>query len=300
MEAGSQTITYTTGTEGGYLVPAEFQRSLILGLAQWDPLLDENVVTLIKSDSFALRPMVEPGVDLSTFSASKVAEAAQQNPASFTIAAKAQTNGWTYRASLAATFELEQDAYQSVMDFMRVIYPIAFARGVGVDLVTGDGTTGPQGVLTGAASSGITTAAQGVISAADIENIYFALNRIHRHAPKCAWLMADQTYELVRKATDDVHRPLLNVVGDRELLMGRPVYVCPSMPYANGSKGIVFGDLEHYVVRVSRMSLIRSLQQAGMVEYGAAAYLGRMRADAKVLDPGSSTSPSIVYATLHS
>src|ERR1700674_1372485 len=42
--AGQQTISYTEGGIGGYLVPQEFHNELFLGISKNDPLLDENLV----------------------------------------------------------------------------------------------------------------------------------------------------------------------------------------------------------------------------------------------------------------
>lgn len=300
-QAGQQSITYTQGAPGGYLVPNEFHDTLILGMAQVDPLLDESVVTLVKSPSATLRPYSVPGWDLSTFTSVKVGESSQQSPQTVPTAVSKILNGFTYRAQLVASIELEQDDAQPVIDQFGKAFSIGHARGIGVDLVNGDGSTGPQGVLTGASDSGITTAAGGVISADDIENIFFALNSVYRNSPKCAWVMSDSTYRMVRKAKDSSNRPLISVVDGQEILMGKRLLVSPSMPTYNPSigscKGIVFGDLSYYVVRVSAPTMRRTVETpAADVTKGEAMYISLMRADAKVVDPASN---AVLYATLH-
>jgi HK97 family phage major capsid protein len=290
----------TQGSAGGYLVPTEFADSLILGLAQVDPLLDENVVTLKKSATFALRPYGMPGWDLSSFAAVKVGEATQQTPQTVPTASHQMLNGYQYRASLTASFELEEDDFQPVIDQFTKAYSIGFARGIGADLVNGNGSTAPQGVLSAASFSGYTTATGGgVITATDIDEIYFGVNVIYRNAPKCAWVMSDTTYKAVRQARDANGRPLINMVDDREMLMGKPVRISPSMPSYNASTGaahaIIFGDMSHYVVRVSAPLIQRSIEGVGMVETGIAQYRGLIRADAKLVDPsGNAVQYSIV------
>lgn len=296
--AGKQSIVYTQGALGGYLVPQEIHDALIFGLAQWDPFLDADLVTLSESNGFTLKPYTVPGWDLSTFQAVKVAENAQQTPQTIPTATGTILNSYTYRATLDASFEFEDDDFQPTMQQIIAAYAIAFARGIGVDLAIGNGTTAPQGILTGAGNSGVTLASHTSITATDIENVYFSVNRIYRNAPKCAWAMSDAVYELVRKAVDNNGRPLINVVDDKEMLMGKPVYVSPSLPTGSASKGIVFGDFSHYVVRVSRMEVTRNLQAPGYVDAAKGLYTGRMRADAKVVDPTNGGTPPIVYATL--
>ena len=191
--AGTQTPIFSAGTAGGVLVPRAFAQKVAEGRAAIDPLFDENVVTLIQEPSFTLPPLTIPGWDLSTITAVKVAEAAQHNPDVVPAVNNDMLNRFTYRSTLAGSFEWEQDskAYGDAQAALARAFGVAFGRGVSTDLVTGDGTTGPQGVLTGAANSGVTTTAAGSLVPADFTNIYFSVNKIYREAPKAGWLMAD-------------------------------------------------------------------------------------------------------------
>src|ERR1700722_16291202 len=74
LEAGTQSILSTQGLEGGYLVPQEFQDEVTFGMAQYDPLLNKDIVSLLESKDQSLRPYTIPGWDMSTFAAVKVAE----------------------------------------------------------------------------------------------------------------------------------------------------------------------------------------------------------------------------------
>jgi predicted phage gp36 major capsid-like protein len=179
-------------------------------------------------------------------------------------------------------------------------FSVGIARGAGADLVNGNGTTAPQGLLTAAANSGVTTQASGVISATDVNDTYFSLNRAYRNSPKCAWVMSDTVYQMIRAAKDSNNRPLLNMHGDDETLMGKKILVSPSVPSAAGSKGLIFGDLSQYVVRVVKNSteITRSIETPGYAEMGIALYTAWTRVDANLIAPGSVTP--VVYATLHS
>lgn len=297
MLAGQQSITYTDATQGGSLVPQEFADVVISGMAQYDPLLDDSIVTLIKSKNFSLRPYPIPGWDMTTIAATKVNEGAQQTAGAPPVTSQVQLNSWTYRLSLDASIEFEEDNFQPFMEQFQAAAAIGFARGIGVDLVNGNGTTAPQGLTKGAANSNVTLTG-GKLTIDSFLQVYFAVNRVHRAATKCGWVMSDECYQLVRSARDNSGRPLLNVKKDKEVLLGKPVYVSPSLQPApsTGTSDIIFGDLSHYFVRVSGMSLVRATQLPGGVEYGKAFYTARMRADAKVLDPSNGLVPPIVYA----
>jgi HK97 family phage major capsid protein len=130
---------------------------------------------------------------------------------------------------------------------------------------------------------------------------YFSVNRIYRQSPKCGWAMADKTWQWIRSLTDKQGRPLLNISKDDETLMGKRVLITPSMPEWVSSTvdgKIVFGDFSRLMVRTSRLTVTRNLQAPGYVEFGKGLYTGRMRADAKVVDPTGGAVPPFTYITL--
>jgi len=303
--AGKQTPIFTNGPAGGVLVPISFCKQVAEARALVDPLLDENVVTLVQEQNFTLRPLTIPGWDLSTVTAVKVAEAAQHNPDVIPAVNAEMLNRYTYRLTLAGSFEFLEDsaAYGSADAALARAIGIGFARGIGADLVTGDGSTGPQGVLTGAFDSGITTAVAGVLSLTDFTNIFFSLNKIYRDSPKCAWVMADATYKAVLNSKDSSNRPLFPLVNDELRILGKNVLVAPSMPSSAGSKGIVFGDLANYYVHSSSLFIQRRTQYPGLVEYGKTAWTALQMVDAIVDDPSDGANSGayspIKYATLH-
>ena len=220
------------------------------GEAQFDPLLNPNVVTLIQEKRFFSRPIQVPGWDLSTIAAQNVYETNQQagsgdqNPGNTDpVFSGKLLNRWTYRTTLRVSFEWEEDeaAYGRALKAMARAYGVGFARGIGKDLVNGNGTSQPQGILTAAANSSVSNGTAGKLTLTDILNIYFSVNRIYRIGPKCAWLMDDTSYKYVRAAVDNQGHPLLSVEKDFETLMGKPVYVCPSL--ARGSSPITPGTI---------------------------------------------------------
>lgn len=306
MFAGSQTITYTQGTSGGYLVPNEFQKEIILGMAQYDPLLDDKIVNIIHTDNG--RPITVPGWDLSTIAATLVPDGTQQVPGAVPTVSGVLLNGNNFRASLAASFELEQDDFEPYLNQVKTAFAIAFARGVGSYLITGAGTSSqPQGILTGATNSGVSLS-QGISSDVSttlndkFQQIYFSVNRIYRTSPKCCWVMSDVTYQWIRSLSDKQARPLLEIRKDKEMIMGKPVLISPTMPSYSASPvttgKIVFGDLDAYIVRDSPISITRNIQLPGYAENGLALYTAQMRIGANVNDPTNGVTPPITYSNL--
>lgn len=310
IEAGTQTITWTQGPLGGFLVPTAFSDLVAEGQAQFDPLLDPRVVTLVQEKEFRLRPLKVPGWDLSKVSAKNITETGQSadglpgldgNTSDAVFAGKL-LNRWTYRLTVRASFEWEEDeaAYGRALNAMARAYGVGFGRGIGKDLATGNGTTAPQGVLTGAALSGQINATAGKLVLTDLTNFYFALNRVYRNSPKCAWLMNDAIYKYLRNATDTSGRPLLSVERDFETLFGKRVYVCPSFPNPMASPALsnqlVFGDLSHYIVHASA-PLLRRIGER-YADFAEAGYIGMQMVDAVVFDPTGGVTPPIISAEI--
>lgn len=308
--AGTQQVVYSAGPQGGVTVPVEFSTFVTEGMAAVDPLLNPKVATVVQEDSFKLSPLTLPGWDLSEIAAVQVGEATQATPGVVPQVSQQMLNKFTYRLALSGSFEFEDDdaAYANAMGTMARAYGVGFGRGIGAALINGNGSTGPTGILNGLSSVYTTQTAGGQkVVADDITAVYFSVNAIHRAQPKCAWLVNDSAYQLIRNATDNQGRPLLRIEDDKMILMGKPVYISPSLPTYNPSLGTqapgsfcVFGDLSHYVVHCSTMFLRRNLQATGYVEAGKALYTGLQMVDGILFDPSASGAPSVVAAALHS
>jgi HK97 family phage major capsid protein len=263
-----------TGGAGGYLAPQEFQDLIVEAMAQIDPLLDEDKVTLIREKEPRMRPKKLAGWDLSAISSSQKAENDQETDSAQPVVISDVLEGYLHTCSILASMEFEQDSFFEIPGLMTRAFAVGFARGIGAAVATGSGTGQPQGLLTGAVDSAYTTAGAGALSLADFESIYFSVDRVYRFAPKCAWVMNDSTYLVARKATDLNGRPLLSLHEDDEVILGKRVLVSPSMPSAAGSKGIVFGDLSHLVVRLGPIEVVPD-----SVEWTAAGGLVRLRSE---------------------
>jgi HK97 family phage major capsid protein len=304
--AGNQTISFSQGSSGGYLVPNEFFEKIILGMAQFDPLVNENVVTLKRTQGG--NPLTVPGWDLSNYKATLVSEGVQQSPGSVPPTSGVLLGGYTFRASLDCSFEFEQDSFADPIELLTLAFSIGLARGIGQYFATGTGTNQPTGILTGAANSGVTlnAAISSDVSATlndSFQEAYFSVNEWYRKLPKAGWLLNDVTYQWLRSLTDKNARPLISIENDRETIMGKPVFICPSLPAYGASPSvtgkIIFGDLGHYTARISEMTIQRSIQTPGYVEYGKQLFIARIRADGNLLDPTSGGNAPLVYISVN-
>jgi HK97 family phage major capsid protein len=303
--AGTQSITYTQGAVGGFTVPFVYDGTLRTAMAQVDPVLNGAVTDFTMTDAPTLQPEQLSGFDLSTISASLVGETVQQNPQAIpTVLGAVLRNNLVFKATFAASYEAEIDIPQFAEKIVKAS-GVALARTIGLHVLTGrGGTTDITGITTQMGVPSVTNATSGKLTLADLNNIYFAVNRFYRAAPKVAFLVSDGAYKFIRNAVDNSGRPLIDVIDGQESIYGKPIYLCPSLGAVFSSIGltgaIIFGDLSHLVVRASRPTLTRSLEQTQAdVTKGEALYIARCRADASYFDPSNGAFPPMVLAAVN-
>ena len=290
--------TYSPLTEdSGFIVPLSFYKTLMTAVAQYTELMDSTNVRLIETDD--ARVMRVPSIDLTSISSAIVGQGVDAPPVANPAISGLTLSRFSYRTNpIAASLEVEQDSFESITQILTEAFGVGLARGIGSDLVNGNGTTAPQGVLTGAANSGVSSVVSGVWNADDLTNIYFSVNRAYRVSKRCAWLMRESTYEQIRKLKDSQTRPLLDVTEDGETLLGKRILFSPDMPApTSGNKSICFGDFGQYVVRIARngVKVRRNVEAPGYAEQGTALYTAFLQADAKI-NALNGAAP-IVYAT---
>jgi HK97 family phage major capsid protein len=329
LAAGSQTITFTDGSEGGFLVPQSVSEEFALGLAATTPLLDQNVVTIRTTPDRAaagpgslsnpdagigsLRPITIPAVN-TTYSGGLTAFRLGENvQAGRNVAAPlvgTQLGQFAYRTlDLPISFEFEQDSFNDVMDIINTALPIALARGAGADLAYGSGGgTEPTGIVTAATSTGITISisAAGSGLLAELEEVQASVDVIHRNHSKCAWLMDDGTWFAIRKSAPSAARPLDFDKGDAEYaysvncggyLLGKPVVICNDLAGSNGSNpqaNLIFGNLSRFYVRRAGGIRIKRNLESAYVTSGKALYTALMRLDSNIVAAGDTPIVSAV------
>ena len=301
--AGTQSLTATQGPAGGYLIPFAYDPTVREAMAQPDEILDPDVTDFTMTDGAFLQPQQVSGYDLSTVSGQLVGETAQQTAQVIPpVTGATLRNNLTFRATFGATLEAETDIPDFASKIVRAA-SVALARTIGLHVLTGRGGSDITGIATTLTSS-YTNGTSGKITLTDLNAVYFDVNRWYRKSPKAGWLVSDGVYKLLRAATDSSGRPLLDVIDDQEVLLGKPVYLCPSLGATYLSLGLtgalIFGDLSHIIIRASRPTIQRTTQQAITdITRGECLFIARCRADATVFDPSNGSTPPLVLATVN-
>ena len=270
-----------TDSEGGYLVPDEFERTLV------EALEEENVFRtlahVIKTSSGDRKiPVVA-----SKGSASWVDEegAYQESDDAFS---QVSIGAYKLGTMIKVSEELLAD---SVFDLEAYISK-EFARRIGAreeeSFFNGDGKGKPLGILaaTGGAEVGVTAASATAITADEVIDLFYSLKTPYRK--NAVWLLNDATVKQIRKLKDSTGQYLWQpslVAGTPDTILGRPVKTSAFMPTAAaGAKTIAFGDFKYYWIADRQGRTFKKLSEL-FAATGQVGFMGTQRVDGKLILP---------------
>lgn len=230
-----------TNSEGGYIVPQEFETQLVMAMQDINEIRQyANVVRTASTHNIP--------VESSLGSAAWTAEEAAYSDSD---AAFGQVVLSAYKAATICKVseELLQDAFFNVEGYLAQNFGKRFGLLEEAAFVNGDGSGKPTGIVPGS-SLGVTAAGTAAITADEVIDLYHSLSRPYRR--NAVWVMADATAKLIRKLKDGQSQYLWQPglqAGQPDTLLGRPVVVSSAMPAATtGLKSVVFGDLSYYTI----------------------------------------------------
>ena len=270
-----------TDSEGGYLVPDEFERTLVEALEEQN--IFRTLAHVIQTSSGDRKiPVVA-----SKGSASWVDEegAIPESDDSF---GQVSIGAYKLGTMIKVSEELLND---SVFDLEAYISR-EFARRIGNKeeeaFFTGDGKGKPLGVLaeTGGAEVGVTAAGAAAFTADEIFDLFYSLKAPYRRS--AVFVMNDASVKALRKLKDNngqyLWQPSLTA-GAPDTLLNRPVYTSAFMPaLAAGAKSILFGDLSYYWVADRQGRSFRRLGEL-YAPTGQVGFLATQRVDGKLILP---------------
>lgn len=270
-----------TDSEGGYLVPDEFERTLVEALEEQN--IFRSLAHVIQTSSGDRKiPVVA-----SKGSASWVDEegAIPESDDSF---GQVSIGAYKLGTMIKVSEELLND---SVFDLEAYISR-EFARRIGNKeeeaFFTGNGTGKPLGVLaaTGGAEVGVTAAASAAFTADEIFDLFYSLKAPYRRS--AVFVMNDASVKALRKLKDNngqyLWQPSLTA-GAPDTLLNRPIYTSAFMPaLAAGAKSVLFGDLSYYWVADRQGRSFRRLGEL-YAPTGQVGFLATQRVDGRLILP---------------
>ena len=269
-----------TDSEGGYLAPDEYQRTLIEALQEQN--IFRKLAHVISTGSGERKiPIVA-----SKGTAAWIDEEAQY-PESDDAFGMVSIGAYKLATMIKVSEELLND---SVFDVPAYIAK-EFARRIGAAeeeaFFTGDGKGKPTGILAATgAEVGVTAAGTNVITMDEVMDLFYSLRAPYRR--NAVFIMNDSSVKALRKLKtqngDYIWQPSVQV-GEPDKLLGRPIYTSSYMPALEaGAKGILFGDLGYYWVADRQGRSFKRLNEL-YAPTGQVGFLSSERVDGKLILP---------------
>ena len=270
-----------TDSEGGYLVPDEYERTLVEALEEENIFRQLAKVIQTSSGDRKIPVVASKGT------ASWIDEegAYTESDDSF---AQVSIGAYKLGTMIKVSEELLND---SVFDLESYIAR-EFARRIGTKeeeaFFTGDGIGKPLGILaaSGGAETGVTAASATAVTADELIDLFYSLKSPYRK--NAVWVLNDSTIKAIRKLKDNngqyLWQPSL-VAGTPDTMLGRPVKTSAYMPaIAAGAKTIAFGDFSYYWIADRQGRSFKRLNELYAAN-GQVGFLGSQRVDGKMILP---------------
>ena len=231
-----------TDTEGGYLVPDEFEHTLVHGLEEENVL--RSLCTVIQTSSGDRKiPIV------TAHGTASWVDEEDPIPTSDETFGQISIGAHKVATMIKVSDELLQDSVFNLESYIAA----EFARRIGAAeeeaFITGNGTGKPTGLLhaTNGAGTGVTTTGN-TPTADEIFDLVHSIKSVYRR--KAVFLLNDSTLKAIRKLKDGqgqyLWQPGLKE-GQPDMLLNYRIATSPFMPeIAAGNKVILFGDFKSY------------------------------------------------------
>lgn len=270
-----------TDSEGGYLVPDEFERTLV------EALEDENIFRrLAKVITTASGDRKIPVV-ASKGTASWIDEEGTI-PESDDSFGQVSIGAYKLGTMIKVSEELLNDSVFQLEPYISR----EFARRIGNKeeeaFFIGDGSGKPTGILaaTGGAQLGVTTAGATAITLDEVLDLFYSLKAPYRN--KSVFIMNDSTVKAIRKLKDGqgqyLWQPSIQA-GTPDTILNRPLYTSSYVPAIEaGAKTIAFGDFSYYWVADRQGRVFKRLNELYAVT-GQVGFVATQRVDGKLILP---------------
>lgn len=268
-------------SEGGYLVPDEYEQQLIQALQEVNVM---RTLCHVISTSHGDRkiPVV---ASHGTAEWMDEAGAFEESDDSFT---QVSLSAYKLGTMLKVSDELLHDAFFDLEAYVAT----EFARRIGAAeeeaFLLGDGNNKPTGLLnsTGGASTGVTAASATAITLDEVIDLYHSLKAPYRK--QASFVVNDATVKAIRKLKDGQGQYLWQpsvTAGTPDTILNRPMVTSQYMPTAGaGEKTILFGDFSYYWIADRQGRTFKRLNELYAAK-GQVGFLAWQRLDAKLILP---------------
>lgn len=237
-----------TDSEGGYIVPVEYQKKVLEKLIEISRTRAISNVITTQSDR-----KIPIGGELPVFSWVEEQGAYGEATTNF---GQSTLGAYKLGGIIKVSEELLQDTFIDLENYLATLIARGIAQAEGQAFAVGDGVNKPTGYMSLDAT--VTLASTNSITADELIDIYYSLKSPYRS--NAYWRMNDSTLKAIRKLKDAngnyIYAPAL-VAGERDAILGRPIeldpFVLPLGTHTEGTatvgnKVVCFGDFNYYYI----------------------------------------------------
>lgn len=282
-------MSTTTGSEGGYTVATEFNKTLIQAMKAAYAV--RSVATTFQTSTGA--QMLWPTADSTSEEGEIVGQNAPATPGETTVG-QASMDVYKYSSkSITLPFELIQDSMFNIEGYISGLLQLRKGRIHNRHHTVGTGSAQPRGIVAAATAGKVGATGQtATVTYDDLVDLEHSVDPYYRPAGK--WMMHDDTLKVLRKLKDSQGRPIFvpgyeqgNPGGAPDRLLGREIVINQHMStMAANAKSILFGDFSKYLIRdVMDTTLFRMTDSVYTLK-GQVGFVAFSRMGANLIDIG--------------
>lgn len=267
-----------TDSEGGYLVPDEFENTLVEALEEEN--FFRSIATVIQTSSGDRKIPV-----VASKGGANWIEEEGAFPESDDAFGQVSIGAHKVATMLKISDELLNDSAFNLEAYISK----EFGRRIGSKeeeaFFVGDGSGKPTGIFnaTGGASDGATTATAN-ITFDDVMDLFYSVKSPYRK--KAVWVLNDTTVKALRKLKDNngnyIWQPSIQA-GQPDMILNRPYHTSSYVPeLAAGAKVMAFGDFSYYWIADRQGRSFKRLNEL-FAATGQVGFLASQRVDGKLI-----------------
>ena len=268
-----------TDTEGGYLVPDEFERTLIEALEEEN--IFRQLATIINTSSGDRKIPV-----VATKGSASWVDEEGAIPEADDAFGQVSIGAYKLATIIKVSEELINDSAFNLEQYIAK----EFGRRIGVKeeeaFFVGDGTGKPTGIFnaTGGAGVGVTTASASAITIDELMDLFYSLKSPYRK--NAVFVTNDATVKSIRKLKDGNGQYLWQpsvTAGQPDTILNRPLKTSAYVPaIAAAAKTIAFGDFSYYWVADRQGRVFQRLNEL-YAATGQVGFKATQRVDGKLI-----------------
>jgi len=275
-----------TATAGQEFVPEGFWPSLTEALQDFGGMAEAARIITTPTGNDLPFPTFDDTSNTGALLAENSADSEQDVTTGETV-----LNAYKYTSKITkVSKELEQDSFFAVAPWIGSVHGTRLARIRNTHATTGTGSSQPNGAVTAASDSTVTTTNGTTFATrANILDLIGSIDPAYRRGPRVRHMFSDDSLIRVMKMEDANNLPLYNLstrVGAPATIEGYPFTVNQDIAdLASTAKFWIFGDFNYYIIRmVLGITLVRLVERyADAHQIG---YVALMRFDSDLVDGG--------------